>query len=108
MPDTLSQSKAINEKAARSAALRRARLLREKVLRKQQRLQLQARLVAEPEQAALIRDRTIVNEHFNQQRPNTVISLATSFCRAYYGLFALYLVFILLYYYGVYLLRRYH
>ena len=105
MPDTLSQSKAINEKAARSAALRRARLLREKVLRKQQRLQLQARL--ETEQAALIRDRTIVNEHSNQQRPNTVISLVTSFCRTCCGLFALYLVFILLYYYGVYLLRRY-
>ena len=105
MPDTLSQSKAINEKAARSAALRRARLLREKVSRKQQRLQLQARLVAE--QAALIRDRTIVNEHLHQQHPNTVISLVTSFCREYYGLFALYLVFISLYYYGVYLLRRY-
>ena len=105
MPNTLSQSKAINEKAARSAALRRARLLREKVLRRQQRLQLQARLVVE--QAALIRDRTIVNEHLGQQRPNSVISLVTSFCREYYGLFALYLVFILLYYYGVYLLRRY-
>ena len=106
MPDTLSQSKAINEKAARSAALRRAWLLREKVLRKQQRLQLQARLVAE--QAEFTRDRTIVNEHLNQQQhPNTVISVVTSFCREYYGLFALYLVFILLYYYGVYLLRRY-
>ena len=103
MPNTLSQSKAINEKAARSAALRRARLLREKVLRKQQRLQLQARLVAE--QASLIRDRTIVNEHLGQH-PNTAISLVTSFCREYYVLFALYLVFILLYYYGVYLLRR--
>ncbi len=105
MPDTLSLSKAINEKAAHSAALRRARLLHEKVLRKQQRFQLQARLVAE--QAALIRDRTIVNEHLGQQCPNTVISLVTSFCREYYSLFALYLVFILLYYYGVYLLRRY-
>ena len=89
MPDTLSQSKAINEKAARSAALRRARLLREKVLRKQQRLQLQARL--ETEQAALIRDRTIVNEHFNHQQPNTVLSLATSFFRTCCGLFILYL-----------------
>ncbi len=107
MPNTLSQSKAINEKAARSAALRRARLLREKALRKQQRFQLQARLVAE--QASLIRDRTIVNEHLGQQQqhPNTVISLVTSFCREYCVLFALYLVFILLYYYGVYLLRRY-
>jgi hypothetical protein len=99
MPDTLSQSKAINEKAARSAALRRARLLREKVSRKQQRLKLQARLLAE--QATLTRDRTIFNEHLNQQHSNTVTSLVTSFCRAYCGLFALYLVFILLYYYGV-------
>ena len=105
MPDTLSQTNAIYAKAARSAALRRARLLREKALRRQQRLQLQARLVVE--QAALIRDRTIVNEHLGQQRPNSVISLVTSFCREYYCLFALYLVFILLYYYGVYLLRRY-
>ncbi len=69
MPDTLSQSKAINEKAAHSAALRRARLLCEKVSRKQQRLQLQARLIAE--QAALTRDRTMVNEHLNQQHSNT-------------------------------------
>ena len=105
MPDTLSQSKAINEKAARSAALRRARLLREKVSRKQQRLQLQARLLAE--QATLTRDRNIFNEHLSQQHSNIVTSLVTSSCRAYCGLSALYLVFILLYYYGVYLLRRY-
>ena len=105
MPDTLSQTNAIYAKAARSAALRRARLFREKALRKQQRLQLQARLVAEEE--VRIRDRTIVNEHFNQQQSNTVLSLAPSFCRACCGFFILYLGIVLLYYYGVHLLRRY-
>ena len=95
MPDTLSQTNAIYAKAARSAALRRARLLREKALRKHQRLQVR------------IRDRTIVNEHFNQQQSNTVLSLAASFCRACCGFFILYLGIVLLYYYGVHLLRRY-
>jgi hypothetical protein len=105
MPNTLSQTKAIYARAARSAVLRRARLLRDKALRKQQRLQLQARLVAEQE--ARTRDRTIFNEHFNQQQPNTVLSLATSFCRACCGFFILYLGIVLLYHYGVHLLRCY-
>ncbi len=105
MPDTLSQTNAIYAKAARSAALRRARLLREKALRKHHRLQLQARLVAEEE--VRIRDRTIVNEHLTQQQSNTVLSLATSFCRSCCGFFTLYLGIVLLYYYGVHLLRRY-
>ncbi len=105
MPNTLSETKAIYAKAARSAALRRARLLRDKALRKQQQLQIQARLVAEQE--ARTRDRTIVNEHFNHQQPNTVLSLATSFFRTCCGFFILYLGIVLLYYYGVHLLRRY-
>ena len=105
MPNTLSQTKAIYEKAARSAALRRVRLLRDKALRKQQQLQIQARLGAEQE--AHTHDRTIVNEHFNQQQSNIVSSLAVSFCRACCGFFILYLGIVLLYYYGVHLLRRY-
>jgi hypothetical protein len=125
MPDTLSQSKAIYEKEARSAAIRRARLLRIKTSRpasrstvvtptvttsskprgKQQLLQLRAQLASEQE--ARTRDRTIYYEHFNQQQPNTVIYLVTSFCRACCGFFILYLGIVLLYYYGVHLLRRY-
>ena len=99
MPNTLSQTKAIYEKAARSAALRRVRLLRDKALRKQQRLQLQALLAAEQEARA--RDRNILNEHLNQRQSNTVLSLATSFCRVCCGFFILYLGIVLLYYYGV-------
>ncbi len=97
MPDTLSQSKAIYDKAARSAAHRRARLLRTKTSRsasrstvvtpivatttsspsrvspgKQQLLQLKVRLALEQE--ARTRDRIIFYENFNQQQPNTVIS----------------------------------
>jgi hypothetical protein len=128
MPDTLSQSKAIYEKAARSAAHRRARLLRTKTSRsasrstvvtsivatsspprvspgKQQLLQLKARLASEQETRT--RDRIIFHENFNQQQPNTFIYFVTSFCRTCCGLFILYLGIVLLYYYGVYLLRRY-
>jgi hypothetical protein len=128
MPDTLSQTKAIYAKAARSSAYRRARLLREKETRsaarstvvsptgttsspprvsqgKQQLLQLKVRLASEQE--ARTRDRIIFYENFSQQQPNTVISLAASFCRACCSFFILYLGIILLYYYGVHLLRHY-
>ncbi len=130
MPDTLSQIKAIYEKAARSAGLRRARLLRTKTSRstsrstvvtpivatttssllrvspgQQQLLQLKVRLASEQE--ARTRERIIFNENFNQQQPDTVISLITSFCCTCCGFFILYLGIVLLYYYGVYLLRRY-
>jgi hypothetical protein len=77
MPDTLSQTKAIYAKAARSSALRRARLLREKETRsaarstvvtptvttsspprvsqgKQQLLQLRARLASEQKPTPVI------------------------------------------------------
>ena len=128
MPDILSQTKAIYEKAARSAAQRRAWLLRAKTSRsasrstvvnptvttsspprvsqeKQQLLQLKARLASEQE--ARTHDRIIYYGNFNQQQPTTVISIVTSFCRACCGFFILYLGVVLLYYYGVYLLRRY-
>ncbi len=129
MPNTLSQSKTIYEKAARSAGHRRAQLLRTKASRsasrstivtplvtttsspprvspgKQQLLQLKARLASEQE--ARTRDRIIFHENFNQQQPNTITSLVTSFCRTCCGLFILYLGIVLLYYYGVHLLRRY-
>jgi hypothetical protein len=90
MPDTLSQSKAIHDKAARSAAHRRARLLRIKTSRstsrstavtpivaattslpsrvspgQQQFFQLKVRLASEQE--ARTRDRIIFYENFNQQ-----------------------------------------
>jgi hypothetical protein len=131
MPDTLSQTKAIYDKAARSAANRRARLAREKsarlALRKarsivvtptvttstpprvsrghKQLLQYKTRLASEQE--ARTRDRIIFYENFHQQRPSTVISLVTSFLCTYWGLLIIYLGLILLYYYGVHLLRRY-
>ena len=130
MPVTLSQTKAIYEKAARSAGYRRAQLLCTKPSRsasrstlvppiattttsspprvspgQQQLLQLKVRLASE--QVARTRDRIIFYENFNQQQPNTVTSLVTSFCRTCCGFIILYLGIVLLYYYGVYLLRRY-
>jgi hypothetical protein len=91
MPDTLSQTQAIYDKAACSAATRRARLLREKAARpallksrstvvtptvttsspprvsqgNQQLLQLKARLVSEQE--ARTRDRIRFYENSHQQ-----------------------------------------
>jgi hypothetical protein len=131
MPDTLSQTKAIQDKAARSAANRRARLLREKAarfaLRKarstvitptvatssplrvsrghKQLLQHKARLASEQE--ARTRDRITYYENFNQQQPRTAISVVTSFLCTYWGLPIIYLGLVLLSYYGVHLLRRY-
>ncbi len=110
MPVTPSQTKAIYDKAARSAANRRARLVREKsarfALRKarstvvtptvtnsspprvsrgnKQLLQHKARLASEQE--ARTRDRILFYENFHQQQPSTVISLVTSFLCTYWGL----------------------
>jgi hypothetical protein len=128
---TSSQTKAIYDKAARSATNRRARLLREKaaslVLRKarstvvaptattssplrvsrgnKQLLQNKARQASEQE--ARTRDRITYYENFNQQQPLTVISVVTSFLCTYWGLLIIYLGLVLLSYYGVHLLRRY-
>ncbi len=131
MPGTLSQTKAIYEKAARSAANRRARLLRERAaslaLRKarstvvtptvttssplrvsrgnKQLLRNKTRLASEQE--ARTRDRITYYENFNQQQPRTAISVATAFLCTYWGLLIIYLGLVLLSYYGVHLLRRY-
>ncbi len=131
MPVTLSQTKAIYDKAARSAANRRARLLREKAAslasRKarstvvtptvttssplrvsrgnKQVLQNKTRLVLE--QQARTRDRITCYENFNQQQPRTAISVVTAFLCTYWGLLIIYLGLVLLFYYGVHLLRRY-
>ena len=131
MPVTSSQTKAIYDKAARSAANRRARLVREKsarlALRKarftvvtltvtissplrvsrgnKQLLQNKTRLASKQE--ARTRDRIIFYENFHQQQPSTVLSLVTSFLCTYWGLLIIYLGLVLLSYYGVHLLRRY-
>ncbi len=131
MPDTLSQTKAIYDKAARFADNKRARLLREKAARlalrkvrstvvtptvttsspprvsrgNQQVLQHKARLASEQE--ARTRDRIIFYENFHQQQPSTAISLVMSFFCTCCGLLILYLGIVFLYYYGVHLLRRY-
>ncbi len=131
MPVISPQTKAIYDKAARSAANRRARLLREKAaslaLRKtrstvvtpttatssplrvsrgnQQLRQNKARLTSEQE--ARTRDRITHYENFNQQQPRTAISVVTSFLCTYWGLPIIYLGLVLLSYYGVHLLRRY-
>ncbi len=131
MPVISPQTKAIYDKAARSAANRRARLLREKAtslaLRKarstvvtpttttssplrvsrgnQQLRQNKARLTSEQE--ARTRDRITYYENFNQQQPRTAISVVTSFLCTYWGLLIIYLGLVLLSYYGVHLLRRY-
>jgi hypothetical protein len=131
MPVISPQTKAIYDKAARSAANRRARLLREKAaslaLRKarstvvtpttttssplrvsrgnQQLRQNKARLTSEQE--ARTRDRITYYENFNQQQPRTAISVVTLFLCTYWGLLIIYLGLVLLSYYGVHLLRRY-
>jgi hypothetical protein len=130
MPDTLSQTKAIYKKAARSAGYRKARLRRTKTSRSASRSTLvppiattttsspprvspgqqqlfQPKVRPASEQKARARDRIRFYENSNQQQPNTVISLVTSFVRTCCGFFILYLGIVLLYYYGVYLLRRY-
>ncbi len=130
MPVISPQTKAIYDKAARSAANRRARLLRQKAaslaLRKarstvvtpttttsspprvsrgnQQLRQNKARLTSEQE--AQTRDRITYYENFNQQQPRTAISVVTSFLCTYWGLLIIYLGLVLLSYYGVHLLRR--
>ncbi len=109
MPVISSQTKAIYDKAARSAANRRARLLREKAAsralrkarsavvtpatitssplrvsrRSQQLRQNKARLTSEQE--ARTRDRITYYENFNQQQPRTAISVVTSFLCTYWG-----------------------
>ena len=131
MPVISPQTKAIYDKAARSAANRRARLLREKAaslaLRKarstvvtpttttssplrvsrgnQQLRQNKARLTSEQE--ARTRDRITYYENFNQQQPRTAVSVVTSFLCTYWGLLIIYLGLVLLSYYGVHLLCRY-
>ena len=120
MPVISPQTKAIYDKAARSAANRRARLLREKAaslaLRKarstvvtpttttssplrvsrgnQQLRQNKARLTSEQE--ARTRDRITYYENFNQQQPRTAISVVTSFLCTYWGLLIIYLGLVLL------------
>ncbi len=112
MPNTLSQSKALYDKAARSTANRRAWLLREKATRfalrsavvtptvttsspprvsqgKQQLLQLKARLASE--QAARTRGRITHYENFNQQ-PHTVVSFLSHVILSYM-LWFLYTIF---------------
>ena len=131
MPVISPQTKAIYDKAARSAANRRARLLRERAaslaLRKarstvvtptvttssplrvsrgnKQLLQNKTRLASE--QQARTCDRITYYENFNQQQPRTAISVVTSFLCTYWGLLIIYLGLVLLSYYGVHLLRRY-
>ena len=121
MPVISPQTKAIYDKAARSAANRRARLLREKAaslaLQKarstvvtptttttssplrvsrgnQQLRQNKARLTSEQE--ARTRDRITYYKNFNQQQPRTAISVVTSFLCTYWGLLIIYLGLVLL------------
>ncbi len=131
MPVISPQTKAIYDRAVRSAANRRARLLREKAaslaLRKtrstvvtptattssplrvsrgnKQLLQKKTRLASEQE--ARTRDRIIYYENFNPHQPRTAISVVTSFLCTYWGFLIIYLELVLLSYYGVHLLRRY-